>query len=133
MILCRVCSRHKEDEDFSSSYHGRATGICKSCHPDYSRAIRLGKDINEIRKKRIQQAGICSICSEKSENLHLDHCHTTGNVRGYLCRECNVGIGFFGDSPRKLRAAIYYLDHHSQKEKSKDGKDQDRMVQDDKA
>lgn len=55
---------------------------------------------------------ICSICSSEN-NLFIDHCHSTGLIRGILCRECNSGLGHFKDLLERIIAAIEYL----QKEK----------------
>lgn len=50
----------------------------------------------------------CSICGE--EATHLDHNHATGDIRGGLCRTCNLGLGYFKDSPDLLVAAAGYLE-----------------------
>jgi hypothetical protein len=39
----------------------------------------------------------------------LDHCHSTGRVRGLLCKRCNSGIGYLGDTRLGVQAAIAYL------------------------
>ncbi len=41
--------------------------------------------------------------------LELDHDHKTGKFRGMLCRNCNVALGKFKDSPAILEKAIEYL------------------------
>jgi len=55
------------------------------------------------------QGGVCAICRrEPPYKLFIDHCHTTGRVRGLLCAPCNTGLGFLHDSQeRALRAAAY--------------------------
>jgi hypothetical protein len=39
----------------------------------------------------------------------IDHCHTTGKVRGLLCHACNRALGNFGDNIANLEQAIIYL------------------------
>lgn len=55
----------------------------------------------------------CGIClndfGEDSKNIHVDHCHKTGAVRGLLCNRCNLALGFLQDSPESLARAIEYL------------------------
>lgn len=50
----------------------------------------------------------CSICS-RTKKLVLDHDHTTGKFRGYICRDCNMGIGKLGDNLDSLMRAVNYL------------------------
>lgn len=57
----------------------------------------------KIQKER------CAICGTKSEHLCIDHEHASGKVRGLLCKKCNSGLGFFGDSLENLERAIKYL------------------------
>ena len=56
--------------------------------------------------------GRCEICDHVARDpgeLHMDHCHTTGEFRGWLCRKCNVGIAQFNDNVATLQRAIDYL------------------------
>lgn len=58
------------------------------------------------------QRGVCAICGgvEPGERwLHVDHCHSTGRVRGLLCGHCNKGLGLFRDNTEFLAKAIEYL------------------------
>jgi hypothetical protein len=60
------------------------------------------------------QHGMCAICgaspdAEQYGVLAVDHCHTTGKVRGLLCANCNNGLGRFKDNPEALEAAAAYL------------------------
>jgi hypothetical protein len=57
-----------------------------------------------------EQGGVCAICKGVcTRALAVDHCHTTGKVRGLLCNNCNRGIGHLKDSVEILEAAINYL------------------------
>lgn len=55
----------------------------------------------------------CRICgrheSEFTKRLHIDHDHSTGEVRGLLCHACNLGLGYFRDDKNILKSAIDYI------------------------
>jgi hypothetical protein len=61
----------------------------------------------------------CSICSKIKpvsgsqegikDVLVLDHCHSSGKIRGVLCQECNQGLGLFRDNINNLVMAHLYL------------------------
>jgi hypothetical protein len=58
------------------------------------------------------QEGKCAICQAAlvgNRNLHVDHCHATGAIRGLLCRSCNTALGFLKDDTSRLKRAILYL------------------------
>jgi hypothetical protein len=60
----------------------------------------------------ISQNNLCAICckdKESKRDWHVDHCHTTGKVRGILCHHCNLGLGNFKDNKGYLENAIAYL------------------------
>jgi len=69
---------------------------------------------NEIFNK---QNGKCMICQSDNNGFYrkkprafaVDHCHTTGKIRGLLCSDCNTGIGFLKDNIDLLNNAIKYL------------------------
>jgi len=56
------------------------------------------------------QNGQCSICSQPKKILSVDHDHSTGRVRGLLCKSCNHGLGFFYDNIALLMKAKLYLE-----------------------
>jgi len=70
--------------------------------------------LNEADYDRIlaQQGGGCAICGRLpgSRNLHIDHDHESGEVRGLLCFACNVAIGHLRDDPMIASKLIGYLD-----------------------
>ncbi len=56
----------------------------------------------------------CECCGRPfaltKRGAHLDHCHTTGTFRGWLCITCNIGIGGLGDCLDGVRKAVKYLE-----------------------
>lgn len=72
------------------------------------RAKLYGLTLSELRKMEQVQRGQCAICGSGG-NLHIDHDHATGAVRGMLCRSCNVGIGHLRDDIALVRSAVRYL------------------------
>jgi hypothetical protein len=64
----------------------------------------------------VMQDSKCAICArhidELPKTLDVDHCHTTGKVRGLLCGKCNMGIGYFQDNTKTINKALAYLESH---------------------
>lgn len=98
--------------DYSMDYYYRNRE-----DPDFKRRRRscrlkskYGITLDDYEDMAAEQKGCCKICGEyMGEALRVDHCHTTGKVRGLLCNGCNVGLGNFKDSPEALLSAITYL------------------------
>jgi hypothetical protein len=68
------------------------------------------KDYDDMLEK---QDGVCAICgghNSSGKALSVDHCHSTGKIRGLLCLHCNVGLGYFRDNPMRLLDAVEYLE-----------------------
>jgi len=107
----------------------------RDAHPEVYRQWQLANP-DSIRHRRIKrtyglteadwqtmfdaQGGVCLICGKpeiatykngKVKRMSVDHCHTTGAVRGLLCSKCNHGLGNFDDNPELLVVAAEYLRH----------------------
>ena len=125
MKQCKVC---KEVKPYSEFYKapGNADGYhtkCKVCRRAYNATYytkekrrkyhvkhAYGLEPNQVEELRASQDNRCAICTaEFKDSPHVDHCHESGKVRGLLCRECNVGLGHFGDSREVLLSAADYL------------------------
>lgn len=79
----------------------------------YKLVKRYGITVEEYRRLLKEQDNKCSICSkELGEKLVIDHCHSTGDVRGLLCRSCNGGIGLLTDRHEVVHSAEVYLKRH---------------------
>jgi len=59
-----------------------------------------------------RQGGVCDICHQvcrSGRRLAVDHCHSSGKVRGLLCIKCNTTVGWLEGDPELLMPAIEYL------------------------
>jgi hypothetical protein len=84
-------------------------GYCSPCKADYDRMRNYGISTEEYSALLVRQDGACSICLDRLVKPHVDHNHRTGEVRGLLCNECNLGIGKLGDDEVKVARAVLYL------------------------
>lgn len=84
----------------------------------YAQSVRAytlrsyGLSLEDYDRLHAEQGGVCAICGDEEKDgwsLSVDHCHSTGRVRGLLCRRCNVGLGLMRDRPDLLRLAADYL------------------------
>ena len=135
---CRLCNLEANSEEDlimfvtnSTSKYGKVNE-CKECNNIHRKIYRetdsrqaasrkshlkktYGLTIEEYENMFIEQEGRCAICGSEdsfssSPHFHVDHCHTTGNVRGLLCGPCNQGLGQFKDNLGSLYSAINYLE-----------------------
>lgn len=87
----------------------------RAAHPDMDRAGHLKRKFGlrpeDYARMLSEQLGGCAICgsSARALNLHVDHNHDTGAVRGLLCQRCNHGIGLLREVPELLHRAAEYL------------------------
>lgn len=89
----------------------RARGVATETRPSRKswQETRYGLTSEDIDRLLQRQAGVCAICQVPHDALCIDHDHTTGEVRGLLCKTCNSGIGFLGDSITNVKRALLYL------------------------
>lgn len=79
----RDIKRHKErPEKFRAGMRRR------HLFREYGLSVQEFDDLVKVQK------GKCAICKKKVK-LVVDHCHSTGRVRGLLCSMCNGHLGFY--------------------------------------
>jgi hypothetical protein len=133
MRTCKTCglkaTNNKELELFQrgSSYKFGRKPHCKKCYLSKGSMInsnnslerrckKFGITVEEYNSFVSIQNNSCAICkkhkddfSGRGNNFHIDHCHSSGKVRGLLCNNCNAGLGQFKDDIQSLENAIQYL------------------------
>ena len=96
--------------------HGRnnpnGTRSCRICQSIGAKLRAYGLTEDELDALMDRAEGCCEICLQEAE-LHVDHDHATGAVRGLLCTNCNNGLGRFRDKPDLLRSAADYLERYA--------------------
>lgn len=81
----------------------------------YYLKYKFGITEEQYDKMLADQQNCCAICKssesgdKRSSRLSVDHCHSTGKIRGLLCSACNKAIGLMGESQEILGSAIRYL------------------------
>jgi len=67
-------------------------------------------DFKAMLKNQNYQCAICGIHqAQLVYRMAVDHDHSTGKVRGLLCRPCNHALGLLKDDPRNAARASEYL------------------------
>lgn len=103
---CKECTRVRRAKWWKSE-----AGKLSSQNTKLKR--RFGITLQQFNEMLSERNNQCQICGAKESclghSLAVDHCHTTGQIRGLLCKACNVGLGNFKDNTKFLQAAIQYL------------------------
>ena len=104
--MCRRCGEFYPSDMFkitSRKLSGKIyyKSTCANCIAEETSTTRALRKLHQPPKE-------CECCGRVSR-LVVDHCHSTGSLRGYLCQQCNVGLGNLGDNQAGLMRAIRYL------------------------
>lgn len=106
-LKCNTCRKKEEAKRY------RENPDCKLRMQIRARDYNLKKIYNltfeEVQKLIIEQNNQCKICNKIMQKPNVDHCHESGKVRGLLCWNCNVALGYFKDNINNLSNAIKYL------------------------
>lgn len=130
---CKECSQKREREKFSAGSEALQKKYEKQRHSwndpeNWSKrqlAVRkchlkrtYGMSLEDFQDRLEDQKQCCAICGDHittvtHKQLVVDHCHTTGKIRGLLCDLCNTALGKFKDNKEILQRAIKYLNDNA--------------------
>ena len=90
---------------------------CRECRYFYNIERTYGVTQAAFRALWDAQQGCCFGCLEelrlttgsRENDVHLEHDHRTGKIRGLACRGCNWALGSFEDNPARLLQAALWL------------------------
>lgn len=123
--ICKKCAKEAVARCIAANPEQRKNTLKKyqeslpsGHYKKYDLKSRYGITLEQYNNQLDIQNNKCAICGTKSEkSLAVDHCHTTGKVRGLLCLKCNTAIGKLNDDVILLQRAIEYLNNPPYKDK----------------
>lgn len=117
---CKVCHNLYYKSYYSQAdnrdRHRAMVSIRKKNTPRY---VMHGLTLEQFEALKTE-SGLCPICEKKEQSV-LDHDHSCcpgqtscgSCVRGYICNNCNAGLGQLGDSLETVLKAYQYLIENS--------------------
>ena len=128
--VARYKDKNKERvKEISKIWHGKNIEKIKASHAIWRNNNREKERARGRKNKNLPEPTracpeFCEICGKPEttkdkrsgdiRSLALDHCHDTGKFRGWLCGNCNQGVGKFKDSVTTMENAINYLKNEVQ-------------------
>lgn len=108
----KILARRKREYNENPEFHKARNTAWRKRNPEKVNASRrkrmFGITAEQFKVQLGQQGGLCAICRNRPAT-EMDHDHSTGILRGILCRPCNLGLGGLQDSPQVLSNALFYL------------------------
>ena len=120
-VTCNVCDVMQPVANFAVMPSGEIKRKCKSCKSGQKRVVKKLRSENPYPSDDY----CCPICERDMKEISkygqpmlskwvLDHCHETNTFRGWLCSNCNTGLGGFKDDKDKVLRAYEYLKGHEE-------------------
>ena len=105
---------HEDNKERIKEYKKRYYEDNKERIHDYRLKSKFGITREQHKQMFISQNGRCAICNIEfktvgKRKVHVDHNHTTDQVRQLLCESCNHMIGLAKENTTTLLNAVEYL------------------------
>lgn len=103
---CSRCHNELDLEEFYSdrNYKHGVDHVCKHCTKQHDQVVRRFREMGLFEIQLRKQEGRCGICPS-TEDLCVDVDHSLLQVRGLLCRKCNIMLGQL----ERVDAVVRYL------------------------
>lgn len=103
---CKMCRSKR-----SKTWHSKTKNKC------WWLKRKFGITLEQYDRMFEEQGGVCVICGKEETStfqgiirrLAVDHDHKTGKIRGLLCANCNLTLGYAKDDIIILSRMIAYL------------------------
>lgn len=113
---CKLCF-NKKKRDYYHKHHSNSTFKKKKQNTHLTGHLRRNYGITREDYDAMveSQNGTCYVCHQDNgeRRLHVDHNHTTGEVRKLLCSPCNTALGMSKENKNILQKLIDYINEHS--------------------
>ena len=111
-------------KQYKRDYNNNRYDPLKNKNNKLKKAYGIG--LEEYNQLFENQQGCCAVCgihqSELTRSLAVDHCHTTGAIRGLLCSKCNTALGLLNESEQIMKNLIKYMSEAGMSKKKKPSK-----------
>lgn len=139
--MAKTCNKCGEEKNLSLFYRKNSSAdgyehSCSSCRRKQMSAADKKRYNTDKRRAQhlmrtytitpaiyehllLMQDGHCALCpatesGRKGDNyLLVDHCHTTDQIRGLLCHQCNIMLGAAKDQIEILNNGATYLSKYA--------------------
>ena len=123
-LECNDCGVVQPVKNFQQVFSGEIKRKCKSCRKKQLELVVHLRTLHTYPDENY----LCPICQrdikeigrkgqKKLQSWVLDHCHKTETFRGWICGNCNTGLGGLKDCIERVKRAEIYLKDHIQKQK----------------
>ena len=119
--ICNVCHKLINTSNFAKNQNAKDNRSvrrpsCQKCRKKLEGVNMSRTEKNKwLKIKPHNEPFECPICSKRTiagvtSKVVLEHDHSSGKIRGWVCDSCNTGIGRFKDSKDLLERAIKFID-----------------------
>jgi len=107
-------------KEYGRIWYQKNKNKIKEERKNYQLNYKYGITKADFNNLLLAQNNKCLICGQPLDltnphNVHIDHSHKRGVIRGILCANCNKAIGFLKDNPEYVYNAYKYLKERDSK------------------